>query len=77
MAARKPKRAVKAKAPTLLDLIPRNRKVLAVLDKHGVSFCAGCFLTFSSSLEKVAAYHAVPDRKKFIAELLKAASSKR
>ena len=71
----KPKRrAVKTvKGPTLLDLIPRNRKVLAVLDKHGVSFCAGCFLTFSSSLEKVAAYHAVPNRKKFIAELLKAA----
>jgi len=71
------RRALKKKAgPTLLDLIPKNRRVLAVLDKHGVSFCAGCFLTFSSSLEKVAAYHAVPDHEKFIAELLKAAKKR-
>jgi hypothetical protein len=54
------------------DLIAKNRKVLAVLDKHGVTFCAGCFLTLFSPVERAAAYHAVPDRKKFLQDLEKA-----
>lgn len=53
-------------------LIKENPKILRVLDKHGVHFCAGCYLTLSSPLEKVAAYHAVPDRKKFIRDIERA-----
>lgn len=51
------------------ELIRRNPKLLAVLDKHGVTFCAGCFLTLFSTPQRAAAYHAVPDRKKFLADL--------
>jgi hypothetical protein len=35
-----------------------------------VYFDAGTFVTMSAPLEKVAAYHAVPDRKQFLSELL-------
>jgi hypothetical protein len=45
-------------------------RVLAVLSRHGVYVDAGTFVTLSAPLEKVAAYHAVPDKKKFLAELL-------
>lgn len=44
--------------------------MLAVLSRYGVYFDAGTFVTLSAPLEKVAAYHAVPDKKKFLAELL-------
>jgi len=50
----------------------RQDKVLKVLDKHGVTFCAGCYLTLSSPVEKAAAYHAVPDTAKFLKDLEKA-----
>lgn len=64
--ARKPRRE------NLGDLIARSRKVLKVLDEHGVTFCAGCYLTLTSPPEKAAVYHAVPDRKKFLRDLEKA-----
>lgn len=54
-------------------LIEGNRAVLEVLDKHGVTFCAGCFITLFSAPEKAAAYHAVPDVKKFLSDLQAAA----
>lgn len=57
---------------TLGALIKGHPKVLRVLDKHGVHFCAGCYLTLSSPLDKVAAYHAVPDREKFIRDIERA-----
>jgi hypothetical protein len=50
----------------------KTKKVLAVLDKHGVTFCAGCFLTLTASPEKAAVYHAVPDKKKFLRDLANA-----
>lgn len=58
-------------------LIDGNREVLEVLDRHGVTFCAGCFITLFSAPEKAAAYHAVPDPKAFLRELLAAASKRR
>lgn len=58
----------------LADLIAKHPALLEVLDRHGVSFCAGCFLTLTSPLDRVAAYHAVPDRKKFLADVEKALS---
>lgn len=61
---------------TLGEMISRHSsaKVLEVLDRHGVTFCAGCYLTLFSSPEKVAAYHAVPDVRLFLAELRAAAA---
>jgi hypothetical protein len=61
-----------AKKPILGELIKGNSRVLEVLDRHGVSFCAGCYLTLFSSPEKAAAYHAVGDRKTFLKELRQA-----
>ena len=59
-------------ARVLGPLLARHPRLLAVLDKHGVTFCAGCFLTLFSSLERVCAYHAVPDLKKFLADVERA-----
>lgn len=72
MAKRKHGRvAVKKKLPTLLDLLKKDQaRVMGVLLKHGVYFDAGTYITLIASLEKVAAYHAVPNRKKFFADLL-------
>ena len=53
-------------------LIGKGGKVLKVLDKHGIVFCPGCYLTLFSPLKKVAAYHAVPDARKFLADLRRA-----
>lgn len=57
---------------TLPALIKKNPRVLEVLDKHGVTFCAGCYLTLTAPVERAAAYHAVPDLKKFLRDLEKA-----
>lgn len=63
--------AVKKKLPTLLDLLRKDQKrVLGVLHKHGVYFDTGTYLTLIASLDKVAAYHAVPNKKKFLSDLL-------
>ena len=72
MAKRKHGRiAVRRKLPTLFELLKKDQaRVLAVLSRHGVYFDAGTFITLSAPLEKIAAYHAVPDKKKFLAELL-------
>lgn len=57
--------------PSLLDLLKKDQaRVLSVLHKHGVYFDAGTYLTLIAPLEKVAAYHAVPNKKKFLADLL-------
>ena len=72
MAKRKHGRvAVRRRLPSLFELLKKDRaRVLAVLSRHGVYVDAGTFVTLSAPLEKVAAYHAVPDKKKFLAELL-------
>jgi hypothetical protein len=72
MAKRKHGRvAARARLPSLFDLLKKDQqRVLAVLSRHGVYFDAGTFITLSAPLEKVAAYHAVPDKKKFLRELL-------
>jgi hypothetical protein len=72
MAKRKHGRvAVRRKLPSLFDLLQKDQaRVLAVLSRHGVYFDAGTFITMSAPLEKVAAYHAVPDKKRFLKELL-------
>jgi hypothetical protein len=72
MAKRKHGRiAVRRKLPSLFELLKKDQaRVLAVLSRHGVYVDAGTFVTLSAPLEKVAAYHAVPDKKKFLADLL-------
>ncbi len=72
MAKRKHGRvAVRAKLPSLFELLKKDQsRVLAVLSRHGVYIDAGTFVTLAAPLEKVAAYHAVPDTKKFLKELL-------
>ena len=72
MAKRKRGRvAVRRKLPSLFELLQKDQaRVLAVLSRHGVYVDPGTFVTLSAPLEKVAAYHAVPDKKKFLAELL-------
>lgn len=61
----------------LADLIGKHPALLEVLDRHGVSFCSGCYLTMTSPLEKVAAYHAVPDLNRFMADVKKALAAKK
>ncbi len=58
--------------PRLGDAVAANRAVLKVLDKHGITFCAGCYLTLFSSPEKAALYHAVPDAGAFLRDLRRA-----
>jgi iron-sulfur cluster repair protein YtfE (RIC family) len=67
------KRRGKIEDAILGELIVNHPKVLEVLDRHGVTFCAGCFITLFSRPEKAAAYHAVGNRKKFLADLRRAA----
>lgn len=58
-------------APTesLAKLIEKHPKILPILDRYGISFCAGCFLTLTKTPQQAAAFHAVPDIKKFLEEL--------
>ena len=57
---------------SLGELIGGGKRVLAVLDKHGITFCAGCYLTLLSPPEKAAVYHAVPNVGKFLVDLRRA-----
>ncbi len=61
----------KRKLPTLIELLRKDQaRVMSVLHHHGVYFDAGTYITMIATLDKVAAYHAVPNRKKFFADLL-------
>ena len=51
------------------DVLRRHPEAAQVLHKHGINVCSGCYITFFSSLEKAAAYHAVPDPKGFLKDL--------
>lgn len=62
----------KLKRTPLAALIKSRPQVLEVLHRHGVHFCAGCYLTLSSPPERAAAYHAVPDVGRFLKDLGKA-----
>lgn len=72
MAKRKHGRAaVRKRQPRLVDLLLKDRaRVLRVLESHGVYFDPGTFLTLTAPLEKVAAYHAVPDKERLLRDLL-------
>ncbi len=54
---------------TLGSLIGENPRVLKVLDRYGIVFCPGCYLTLFSTPAKAAAYHAVEDKKAFLEDL--------
>lgn len=53
----------------LATLIRKHPRLIGLLHKHGIHFCAGCYLTLSSPPERAAAYHGVPDVKKFLKEV--------
>ncbi len=69
MARRRSRAGRGLKAPVLGELIARDPRVLALLDEHGITFCAGCYLTLFSSPERAAVYHAVPDPRGFVKRL--------
>ena len=60
-----------------MALIEENPAVLRVLQEHGVHFCPGCYLTLSASLEKAAAWHAVPDLARFLRDIERALHARR
>jgi hypothetical protein len=72
MAKRKHGRVARAKKlPLLLDLLRKDQaRVLRVLDAYGVYFDPTTYLTLTAPLDRIAAYHAVPDKKKFLKDLL-------
>lgn len=70
--SRKTRQDGKLDRKLLGPLLKKHPQLLHVMDKHGVSFCAGCYLTLFSPLERVAAYHAVPQPKKFLADVKRA-----
>ncbi|MDE2313698.1 MAG: hypothetical protein KGL04_05960 [Elusimicrobia bacterium] len=61
-------------AETLGDLLRRKPEIIHVLDRYGINFCASCYLTLFSPIEDVPGFHAVTDRKKFLADLRRAAA---
>lgn len=61
-------------ARTLGEILRAAPKAVAVLHKHGVQVCSGCIITLSSTPEKAASYHAVPDPAAFARDLRRAAS---
>ncbi len=50
-------------------IIGENPRVLKILDRYGIVFCPGCYLTLFSTPAKAAAYHAVEDKKAFLKDL--------
>ncbi|MHB2025626.1 MAG: hypothetical protein ACYCPQ_03160 [Elusimicrobiota bacterium] len=77
--ARKKRRRVSAAAkPVSLEnqilgeLLRRHPKILSVLDKHGITFCPGCFLTLLSPIKDAPGFHALPNAGKFLADLRRA-----
>ena len=71
MARQRKPRPVDLEREPLGALIARDARVLKLLDKYGITFCAGCYLTLFAKPERAAVYHAVPHPKKFVAELKK------
>ena len=59
------------------DILKGAPKAAAVLAKHGVQVCSGCYITLFSTPEKAAAYHAVPDPKAFVRDLKRAVGRRR
>ncbi|MCL6596667.1 MAG: hypothetical protein K6V73_10725 [Firmicutes bacterium] len=56
------------------EILRRYPQTLEVFDRHGVTFCAGCFLTLFDPLEAVAGYHAVADVPGLLRDLERAAA---
>ena len=71
------KHKAKPDGRVLGDYLKDHPGAAAVLHKHGVNVCSGCFITLFSSPEKAAAYHAVPDPAAFARDLRRAAARKR
>lgn len=59
------------------DVIRAYPEAIELLHKYGIHTCSGCYITFFSEFEKAAAFHAVPDSKKFMADLEKFLESRK
>lgn len=67
-------RKIQADQKPLFYFLQKRPKILRVLEKYGVHFCAGCFITLASTPKKAASYHGVPDIERFLKELQRTAS---
>ena len=68
----KRKSATKLEDQKLYDLIRQYPEILPILDRYGISFCAGCFLTLDKTPKEAAAYHGAMDAQKFLRDLSRA-----
>ncbi len=66
------RRKAKLENKKLYDLIRQYPEILPILDRYGISFCAGCFLTLDKTPKEAAAYHGAPDAQKFLRDLSRA-----
>jgi iron-sulfur cluster repair protein YtfE (RIC family) len=65
----KRKRKAKLENRKLYHLIRQYPQILPILDRYGISFCAGCYLTLTKTPKEAAAFHAAPDAEKFLRDL--------
>ncbi len=72
----KRKRKAKLKNQKLHELIRQYPEILPILDRYGISFCAGCYLTLTKTPKEAAAFHAAPDAQKFLKDLSRAVLKK-
>ncbi len=66
------RRKAKLENKKLYDLIRQYPEILPILDRYGISFCAGCFLTLDKTPKEAAAYHGAMDAQKFLRDLSRA-----
>ncbi|TCP56050.1 hypothetical protein EV586_103710 [Tumebacillus sp. BK434] len=57
------------KGLTVGEVVHRYPEAVEVFDKHELTFCAGCYVTLFSELEKAAGYAAVQDLEEMICDL--------
>jgi iron-sulfur cluster repair protein YtfE (RIC family) len=73
----KRKRKAKLESQKLYHLIRQYPQILPILDRYGISFCAGCYLTLTKTPKEAAAFHGVPDIEEFLEDLKKLSSADR
>ncbi|ASS76695.1 hypothetical protein CIG75_18110 [Tumebacillus algifaecis] len=54
---------------TVGEVVQAYPEAIEVFDKHELTFCAGCYITLFSELEKAAGYAAVQDVDRMISDL--------
>jgi hybrid cluster-associated redox disulfide protein len=62
------------KEMTVAEVMERYPQLYEVFEEHGLTFCAGCFVALSGSVEQGAGYNAIRHVDKLVADLNKAAA---